>query len=723
MTSVAPRDPQHRLGTATIHPADPVIAGTLGEWTVRLEVGSYGIDEGGTIKLAQRFASDWEAPQFDRPTERAFSSVRTNGNAKLAARFDRKGHIRPHMRCLVIDVYDGSLDPGDMVEIVLGDRSQGGPGIRAQTFQESVHEFLVLVDPTNACMVRPIDRSPTVAVIAGPAQSLFCVVPTDATVSDELEIFVRGRDTWGNPAAAPDSIQLEWNGTPDCVEIARGQLFCRQPGTGFVLITADDMAAVSNPITVHAERPERIHYWGDLHAQTDATVGTGTEDEYFTYGRDEARLDFTSHQGNDFQMTDEDWHRLNQVVSRYHVDGQFVVFPGYEWSANSPAGGDRNVFYLEEGQPIIRSSHWQVPEVPETELTPAHPASELFQRIRSHVDLDKVLLASHVGGRFADIRRDFDEQLGPLVEVVSCWGIFEWMLWDAFDRGYKVGVMCNSDGHKGRPGDEGPGAGEFGIGSGLTCVLAESLTRTDVFRALKQRHCYGTSGPRIRLDFQVQDAPMGSEIEARESVSVVAEATGVMPLESLELFQGRECIQTVQPPAFSESDRSRRVRVMWSGSRIRGRGRRATWDGEIVVSGNQILDATPIAFDSPADGILERDERRVLYRSRTTGDPDGIELLLAEAGQGTISWTSPLGELHSPLEQLATKGISRKLGGLDLQASLRRYPQQPEQLERQLALKTHWQPLAGRTVPLFVKVTQIDGHMAWSSPVYITGSS
>ncbi|MEZ4621451.1 MAG: hypothetical protein R2867_38945 [Caldilineaceae bacterium] len=53
---------------------------------------------------------------------------------------------------------------------------------------------------------------------------------------------------------------------------------------------------------------------GAISTQTDATVGTGTEVEYFTFGRDVARLDFTSHQGNDFQMTDEDWQRLNNVV-------------------------------------------------------------------------------------------------------------------------------------------------------------------------------------------------------------------------------------------------------------------------------------------------------------------------------------------------------------------------------------------------------------------------
>jgi hypothetical protein len=79
--------------------------------------------------------------------------------------------------------------------------------------------------------------------------------------------------------------------------------------------------------------------------------------------------------------------------------------------------------------------------------------------VRKHVPLDRVLLGSHVGGRYADIKLYFDQELGPLVELVSCWGVFEWMLWDAFDCGYIVGIMCNSDGHKGRPGAEGPGRG------------------------------------------------------------------------------------------------------------------------------------------------------------------------------------------------------------------------------------------------------------------------
>ena len=273
------------------------------------------------------------------------------------------------------------------------------------------------------------------------------------------------------------------------------------------------MHCQSNPITAYATPPALKKYWGDLHAQSGATIGTGTEEEYFTFARDVAFLDFCSHQGNDFQMDDAHWQRLNSVIRRFHADHHFVAFPGWEWSGNTSVGGDRNVWYLDEGLPMFRSSHWQIPHVPETDQTPADTAADLFARLRQ-LPREKVLLGSHVGGRYADIRAFFDQDLGPLIELVSCWGVFEWMLWDAFDKGYIVGIVCNSDGHKGRPGAEGPGAGQFGIANGLTCVLAEEQTRAGIFHALQNRRCYGTTGARIDLDFRVDAHPMGSILPA-----------------------------------------------------------------------------------------------------------------------------------------------------------------------------------------------------------------
>jgi len=64
------------------------------------------------------------------------------------------------------------------------------------------------------------------------------------------------------------------------------------------------------------------------------------------------------------------------------------------------------------------------------------------------------------------------------MEIHSAWGTFEWLLTDGFALGHRSGVVCNSDGHKGRPGASYPGAATFGAYGGLTCFLAEELTRS-----------------------------------------------------------------------------------------------------------------------------------------------------------------------------------------------------------------------------------------------------
>lgn len=712
----------HRLGTVTLDPHGPVVAGSMGTWTFTYTVGSYGLDEGATLKLSQRFASDWEIPQFDRPLESGYTTVTTNGNAKLRPYYHTKAHERPWMKCLVIDVFDGSLAPGDIITITLGDRNNGSPGIRAQTFQESAHEFRLLVDPTNASVVQRLPTSPIFSVIAGPPVELVCLVPTQAVVGEAVAIFVKGQDRWGNPTAV-DGVQLTWQGAA-AGEITGTTLTFTTPGSGQIVarhhVDGQLMICHSNPITGYTKNSAYQRYWGDLHAQTDATVGTGTEEEYFTFGRDSARLDFTSHQGNDFQMTDEDWQRLNDVVRHFHEDGRFVVFPGYEWSANTTAGGDRNVFFREEGHPILRSSHWQIPETPEDDLTPAHPADQLFAKLRQHVALDEVLLGAHVGGRYADIRQYFDQELGPLVEVVSCWGIFEWLLWDAFEKGYVVGIMCNSDGHKGRPGAEGPGAGEFGIASGLTCVLAEALTRDAIFDALKERRCYGTTGPRIDLDFTINNQPMGSVIEVDGPLEVAATVRGTAAIESLTLYRGKEPIAQVQPAVFADCDNSRRIRVRWSGSRIRGRGRRVTWDGTVRVDGATIVSATPFQFDAATDGITAQTPQELSFKSSTTGDTDGIDLVLDQANRGTITFVSPVIEQTVDLATLT--GENRMVwvdcGGVDMTLIIERYPEEVTAMAASLAYTVD--PPTGQTTPYFVKVTQVDGHMAWASPIYVT---
>jgi hypothetical protein len=706
----------HRLGTVTLEQAGDVRAGSVGQWTFHYTVGSYGIDEGGTIKLAQRFASDWETPQFDRPGEAGYTTVATTGQAKLRVRYDRKGHIRPWMKCMVIDVYDGSLSPGDEVRIVLGDRSGGSPGMRAQTFQEADHEFRFLVDPTNACLTRRLATSPIIRVIPAEPRQLVCIIPTRGVVGQPIQFFAGWRDRFGNPCPGGPEIAFKWEGSGSA-RIEGTTLTASAPGAGYLRAYGGEVSTSSNPLTAFDSPPEYNKYWGDLHAQSGSTIGSGTERAYFEYARDAARLDFTSHQGNDFQVSDEIWKELNRLTAEFHEDKKFVVFPGYEWSANTPAGGDRNVFYLEEGMPIIRSSHWQIDD-PEDALTPAHPASELFAKMRKHVPLEKVLLGSHVGGRYADIRRYFDEELGPLVELCSCWGIFEWMLFDALEKGYIVGVMCNSDGHKGRPGAEGPGAGEFGISGGLTCVLARELTRGAIFQALQERRCYGTTGARIDLDFTMDGRAMGSHFRAGGELTMEAAARCPGAIESLELFEDLKCVQRVRPAVFDQAGQSRRLRISWGGAAMRGRGRREKWDGMIRVEGAAIRQAQTFAFDSPADGNREQSARHVACASQTTGDIDGIDLGLDGGDGGRVMFESAAGTFRQGLDSVAP--VQRHdLGGLDMHVRFERYPEAPD--ERYLQLSRKLVPAGGRRTAYWIRAMQVDGQVAWSSPIYVEG--
>ncbi len=79
----------------------------------------------------------------------------------------------------------------------------------------------------------------------------------------------------------------------------------------------------------------------------------------------------------------------------------------------------------------------------------------------------------------------------------ALWGIFEWLLRDAVQRGWRLGVCANSDEHRGRCGGGVPERLCFGVKGGLTGVLAEKLERGTIATALRARHTFATTGERL----------------------------------------------------------------------------------------------------------------------------------------------------------------------------------------------------------------------------------
>ena len=707
---------EERLGRIELSPEGSVVAGSFMEWTLTYTAGSFGVDEGGVIMLVKRLACDMEHPQVDDPSGSGYTTVTTNGNCRLICRFQRKQHQRPWQNwCLVIDVTDGYLSPGDKVKIILGDRSKGSPGIRAQSFIEMHHEFRCLVDPTNAANPQRVPSSPVIPIVAGKPVLLNCILPSVTTVGEKVKVFVNGEDAWGNPTPPPGEVELDPTGSGS-IRLEGNELVAESSGTVWITATTGDLSCLSNPIKIVEQPSQWIPLWADLHGQTENTVGTGSFEEYFDFAQNWGRLDVVGHQGNDFQVTHEDWHKLNATIKGYQRKNEMIILPGYEWSGNTSAGGDHNVFFLEDDPPILRSSHWQVPRVPEDELSPAHPVNVLFEKLKNLKGFSS-LVVPHVGGRYANTHDYFDPELESVVEIVSCHGVFEWLLWDTLEAGYRVGVVCNSDGHKGRPGAEGPGAGHFGVKGGLTCILAEERTREAVFSALRNRRCYGTTGPRMWLWMDADGHPMGSEYISSTSVLINATVHATAPLESLTLYSGKQKVHQVRPMEFNRLDDSSFIRIFWEGARIRGRARRATWDGEIRVDGTKIVSAKTFAFDSPADGILEEKSDLVRFRSRTVGDRDGIELRLDQSKKGRISFNTQIGSFALELEKLGFEEHIFDYGGMGLKAGIYRYPE--KLMSTSLELEYTVKP-SSDTQAYLVKAVQTDGHMAWTSPVFIT---
>ena len=272
---------------------------------------------------------------------------------------------------------------------------------------------------------------------------------------------------------------------------------------------------------------------------------------------------------------------------KFYQPNRFVTFPGYEWSGNTPLGGDRNVYFISEGGRITRSCTDLLPgKISSYEDSPT--ASLLFEKLKTEGG-PRPFAFAHVGGRYADMRiHDPDIELA--VEVHSAWGTFEWLVEDALSRGYRIGICANSDDHKGRPGASYPGAGKFGALGGLTCILARKLDRKHVCEALTSRHFYATTGHRCLIDVKVvtadhRTAMLGDVIDAGPGNPLVhVDVAGTGPVERVVVRNGLKTVKVLRP--YGSRDLGSRIKIIWSGAEVRGRarigflGRNSAGDGQ-----------------------------------------------------------------------------------------------------------------------------------------------
>jgi len=446
------------------------------------------------------------------------------------------------------------------------------------------------------------------------------------------------------------------------------------------------------------------------------------------------------------------WQAVCDLAEAESREGELVIFPGFEWQGDG-RHGDHNVFFFDGHPPILRCA--------------ALP--ELYDEIRRR-KLRAMAIPHHTAYRVGVRAKDWsvhDEELSPFAEVFSSHGCSEsdeeWIglrrnwhmgpgvsggtIEDALDRGLRVGIVASTDAHYGVPGV---------YGSGLMGCWAGRLTRESLWEAFRRRRVYGVTGDRIELDFRVEDAPMGSEIEANGSVAAAVRVRGCDALDRIELIRNNRVIATHchngtwALPARGERARWKlRVEAGWGPKAVDMPGRPPRrWQCSIEVPDGAVLAAEP-CWKETGQWIGPLGSSRCEFGFRTSPAPLHGDIP-AEATIFELE-ARPEDTLRLDLEGRAVETTLAEAAGrsriVDFMDEVRDYVRRehrldPDSLERNDRIyflghkaKLHRaipeagfavrmehvdpDPPAGRNA-YRVRVTQRNGQVAWSSPVWVS---
>lgn len=740
------------VGTLTLDPPGPFRAGD--QVTVRLTytVGTLGMAVGGglLVRGARRTGI-----QAEDPASRNYVTVETsNPDATLTStepwgdwrgmHFQSgTGRVRPGVPRAVLQfrLSGAALEEGDTITITYGDTSGGGPGFALQeTSNDQVILHLYADIEGTGDLLRP--AWPSFEVLGrDEVRYVNAVAPSIVAPGEPFTLAVRAEDRLKNPSSGVmPALEVLLDGEPfRTIEAGSPAISLfedvslAEPGVYRFSVRNEDgsIRATSNPVRVE-EDPETRVYWGETHGHTAFAEGQGSPDGYYRFGRDVARLDFLSLSEHDIWMDDSEWRKLQELVEEYRIEGEFTTILGFEWTSRSPLGGHHNVFFR---------------DTPGRSRVPNQKApllDELYAGLRDRNSNDDVLVIPHAHqpGDWTNS----DPDLERLVEIQSGHGTFDWFGNKYLQNGFEVGFIGASDNHNGHPGYSGAGNRQLG---GLAAVYAPENNADAIFSALRDRAAYATTGERILLEATLNGARMGTRQEDAAVRRIDCRVNGTAPIDAIDVIRNGEIVYTRR---YLESELSGEARVQITfessteihGERTPPRGGRP-WRGAIHVAGAELVDYDDPWFTQPATWRTDRnaeDRNRIDFDFPTRGRPKSLVLELRGASTDTVvivdmeTTTESRGSggyVRIP-QELQANTVRFRLGDLNGQVDRREYQvlEHTDALSAQIV--TEGQALdqefsftdQGEVRPgdyYYVRVRQIDGSMAWSSPFWVGDSS
>jgi hypothetical protein len=394
------------------------------------------------------------------------------------------------------------------------------------------------------------------SVLPGPTEKFNVVLPTLARSGEPLFIKIAALDK--EFFSTPDflgtvelSANVAMDGLPDTLEFLpqdRGSKKIEatplESGVIRIQLTMGNITAESNPCVCMTDPMQENIFWGDYHKHSFHCDGHQKPGEIYEYARSFAYLDFgmvTSHDMMPFPKRGaRNWKTIWEATEAAHEPGEFITFQAYEWTHNNPfssedARGHKVVIFKNPDHllPILPFTYGD-----EGDKLEFMPPTTLLDWLKKRAGKDVIVIPHHLplykwwvfpevgmdemGGPLPPMTREEIDAMQPVAEVFSkvhgnneSYEMMNWIqepttfggsviftFWqDALKDGVRAGAVCAGDNHylpMGHPRD-----------TGLTAVKAESLTREAVFEAIARRHTYGTSGPRVFIDFVIGVAKMG----------------------------------------------------------------------------------------------------------------------------------------------------------------------------------------------------------------------
>ena len=227
-------------GFTLILPPDSVLAGSLGTWNVTyIATEDFATTTGGTVDIV--VPPGWTAPQATDSAAAGY--VRWTDAQKVDSLLIAGQTIRVYLGGGPHLTTDTQFLAGNAVSILYG-AGAGPASARAQTSAPATAVFQVLSDPQLTGSPQPIALPPSLFVFPDTVVSVDIVDASGASVDamtrttdqDSTRLFLRGYDTYGNPARL---IPCDWTvsggiGAPVPPHGAGTTLRLDAPGAGVV---------------------------------------------------------------------------------------------------------------------------------------------------------------------------------------------------------------------------------------------------------------------------------------------------------------------------------------------------------------------------------------------------------------------------------------------------------------------------------------------------------